>query len=124
MLKRAVIALGVAAVTFGGWLLTFTHSHAGVCATIDGSTASSSGLDKGCLRVVMSYSEGFVFVVSGILVVIIAYTMINRHERLSLRSELRTVPRGWTEVHRVITSSPVQLDVARSRRPSTVSHTG
>lgn len=124
MLRRVVIALGAAATAFGGWFLTFTHSHTGVCTVLHGATSSSSGLDKGCVRIVMSYSEGFVFVVSGILVMMIAFTMINRNERLSLRSELRAVPRGWTDVNHVITSTPVPLAVARSRRHSILSRTG
>jgi hypothetical protein len=45
----------------------------------------------------MSYSLGFVFVASGLIIGIIALTMIAKQERLDLHGELKAVPRTWAK---------------------------
>jgi len=45
----------------------------------------------------MSYSLGFVFVASGLIIAVIAFTMIAKQERLDLHGELKAVPRTWAK---------------------------
>ena len=52
----------------------------------------------------MAYSEGFVFVAFGVIVVLIAFTMIARRQRFGRRFEPRAVPRTWAKIKYVIMS--------------------
>jgi hypothetical protein len=52
----------------------------------------------------MSYSLGFVFVASGVIIAVIALTMIANQERLDLHCELKAVPRTWGTRQYVATS--------------------
>ena len=53
----------------------------------------------------MSYSLGFVFVASGVIIAAIALTMIGRQAHLDLHGELRAVPRTWAKREYVATSN-------------------
>jgi hypothetical protein len=110
MLRRVVIVVGVLLAAFGVVLLGRAHTQVGVCSVSHSSTAS--GLNSSCVRTLMGYSEGFVFVASGFLIIVIALTMISRRERLDLKSELRAVPRTWKKADYVITSEPDALQSA------------
>ena len=115
MLRRVVIAMGVVLMATGVALLGRAHSQVGVCTVSHSSTASALG--STCVRTLMGYGEGFVFVASGFLVVVIALTMISRRERLDLKSELRAVPRTWKKADYVITNEPgVAQNPSVSRR--------
>ena len=52
----------------------------------------------------MSYSLGFVFVASGLIIAVIAFTMIAKQERLDLHGELKAVPRTWAKRNYVAAS--------------------
>jgi len=102
VLRRVVVAMGLVLMVVGVGLLGRAHTQVGVCAVSHSST--TSGLNSSCVQTLMGYSEGFVFVASGFLIVIIALTMISRRERIDLKSELRAVPRTWKKADYVITS--------------------
>jgi hypothetical protein len=57
----------------------------------------------------MSYSLGFVFVASGVIIAIIALTMIAKQERIDLHSELKAVPRTWGKRQYVATSGGLDV---------------
>jgi hypothetical protein len=103
--RRIVIGLGLAAVAFGIWTLVTAHSQVGTCSTSGAAGATAhSGIDSTCVQTLMSYSLGFVFVASGVIIVFIALTMMAKQERLDLHSELKAVPRTWGERRYVTTS--------------------
>ena len=117
-LRKTVTGLGVALVIFGMWTLAHTHSQVGVCQPLQsGSAGTSAGIDSLCAQTLMAYLEGFVFVVSGVLVVIIAFTMIARRARLDMHGELHAVPRTWSTIKYRITSDSLGEDLDAS--PST-----
>jgi hypothetical protein len=91
-----VIAFGLAAIAFGIWTLFRAHSQVGTCTTNSATGAAAhSGIDSTCVQTVMSYSLGAVYVASGVIIAIIALTMIARQERIDLHAELKAVPRTW-----------------------------
>jgi hypothetical protein len=94
-LRRAVIGFGLAVATFGIWTLARAHSQVGTCTTANGLSATHSGIDATCVQTLMSYSLGFVFVASGFIIAVIAFTMIAKQQRIDMRCELRAVPRTW-----------------------------
>jgi hypothetical protein len=95
-LRRIVIAIGLAAMAFGVWTLAKAHSQVGTCtAGSPTGAAAHSGIDSNCVQTLMSYSLGFVFVASGVIIGVIALTMIAKQERIDLHSELKAVPRTW-----------------------------
>lgn len=96
LLKRIVIGCGLALMAFGIWAFTRVYSEVGTCSTNTGA-AARSGLDSSCVQTVMSYSLGFVFVASGLIIIAIAFTMIAKQERIDLHSDLRAVPRTWAK---------------------------
>jgi hypothetical protein len=102
--KRIVIGLGAVLMLFGLWTLLQAHTHVGVC-TVNSphGVGATSGIDTTCVKTLMAYLEGFVFVASGLVVTVIAFTMIARQERIDLHAELRAVPRtfkkGTYEIH-------------------------
>ena len=104
MLRRILIAFGVVSMLFGGFLVGHAHSTPNGCATLHAVGTTSSGLGATCVHTLIGYSEGFVFMAAGLIVTVIAVTMISRRERLNLRSELRAVPRTWKKADYVITS--------------------
>jgi hypothetical protein len=104
-LKRTVIGFGLALMAFGLWTLAKAHSQVGTCTTTSAAGATAhSGIDSACVKTLMSYSEGFVFCASGIIIAIIALTMIAKQERVDLHSELKAVPRIWAKRSYVATS--------------------
>jgi hypothetical protein len=104
-LRKTVAGLGIALVVFGMWTLARTHSAVGVCTPLTGTRAgASTGIDSLCAQTLLSYLEGFVFVVSGVIVVVIAFTMIARRARFDRHSELHAVPRTWSKIKYVIMS--------------------
>jgi hypothetical protein len=110
-LRKTVTGVGFALVVFGMWTLARTHSRVGVCTPLAGARAgASAGIDSLCAQTLMAYLEGFVFVVSGVIVVVIAFTMIARRARLDLHSELHAVPRTWAKIKYVITSDSLEDD--------------
>ena len=119
MLRRAVIAMGLVLMAFGVAMLGRAHTQVGVCSVSHSSTAS--GLNSTCVQTLMGYSEGFVFVASGFLIVIIALTMIARRERIDLKAELRAVPRTWKKADYVITSEPSPLQNSAGVRRTVMS---
>jgi hypothetical protein len=110
-LRRIVTGIGLAVMAFGIWTLARAHSQVGTCTT-SGPTgaASHSGIDSQCVQTLMSYSLGFVFVASGLIIAVIALTMIAKQERIDLHSELKAVPRTWGKREYEATSDG--LDVA------------
>lgn len=120
-LRKTVIGVGIALVVFGMWTLARTHSEVGVCTPLTGARAgASTGIDSLCAQTLLSYLEGFVFVVAGVIVVIIAFTMIARRARFDRHSELHAVPRTWAKVKYVITSDSLDDDHDASGSPSSV----
>jgi hypothetical protein len=110
-LRKIVTGVGTALIIFGMWTLAHTHAQVGVCTPLNGAGAgASTGIDSLCAQTLMAYLEGFVFVVSGVIVVIIAFTMIARRARLDLHSELHAVPRTWAKIKYVITSDSLEDD--------------
>ena len=87
--RRIVTGFGVAIMVFGVWTLARAHSRVGTCTTTNGVGPSHSGIDSSCVQTLMSYSLGFVFVASGLIIAVIALTMIAKQERMDLHSELR-----------------------------------
>jgi hypothetical protein len=57
------------------------------------------------VQTLMSYSLGFVFVASGVIIAVIAVTMIGRQAHLDLHGELKAVPRTWAKREYVATSN-------------------
>lgn len=104
-LRRTVIGCGLAAMAFGIWTLARAHSQVGTCTTTNGLGTTHSGIDATCVQTLMSYSLGFVFVASGLIIVVIALTMIAKQERIDLHSELRAVPRTWAQRDYATTSN-------------------
>lgn len=120
-LRKSVTGVGVALVIFGMWTLARTHSQVGVCTPLTGARAgATSGIDSLCAQTLMAYLEGFVFVVSGVIVVIIAFTMIARRARFDRHSELHAVPRTWAKIKYVITSESLEDDHNDSASASSV----
>ncbi len=118
-LRKTVTGMGVALVIFGMWTLARTHSRVGVCTPLTGARAGAgAGIDSLCAQTLMSYLEGFVFVASGVIVVIIAFTMIARRARLDLHAELHAVPRTWSKAKYVITSESLDDDHGTSASTS------
>jgi hypothetical protein len=109
-LRRAVTGFGLAVMTFGIWTLARAHSQVGTCTTTNGVGASHSGIDATCVQTLMSYSLGFVFVASGLIIAAIAFTMIAKQQRIDMHAELKAVPRTWGKRQYVATSNG--LDVA------------
>jgi hypothetical protein len=104
-LKRIVTAIGLAGIAFGIWTLAKAHSQVGTCTTSGTAGATAhSGIDSSCVQTLMSYSLGFVFVASGVIIAVIAATMIGRQAHIDLHSELRAVPRTWAKREYVTTS--------------------
>lgn len=104
-LRRIVISFGLAIIAFGIWTLARAHSRVGACTTSPATGATAhSGIDSTCVQTLMSYSLGFVFVASGVIIAFIALTMIAKQERLDLHSELKAVPRTWGTRNYVMTS--------------------
>ena len=116
LLKRLVIACGLALMAFGGWAFDRTYAEVGTCSSGAGS-AARSGLDSSCVQTVMSYSMGFVFVASGLIIIAIAFTMIAKQERIDLRSELKAVPRTWAKPDYAAGTSKDSQLVRASRIP-------
>src|ERR1700689_171079 len=95
-LKRIVIGVGLAAMDFGIWTIAKAHSQGGTCSTSGAAGATAhSGIDSSCVQTLMSYSLGFVFVASGVIIAVIALTMIGRQAHIDLHGELKAVPRTW-----------------------------
>ncbi len=108
-LKRIVIALGLAAMAFGIWTIAKAHSQVGTCtAASPTGAAAHSGIDSTCVQTLMSYSLGFVFVASGLIIGVIAITMIAKQERLDLHGGLKAVPRTWAKREYVATSDGLE----------------
>jgi hypothetical protein len=104
-IRKVVTGLGLAVMAFGIWTLARAHSQAGTCTTSSPTGAAShSGIDSSCVQTLMSYSLGFVFVASGVIIAVIALTMIAKQERIDLHSELKAVPRTWGKRQYVATS--------------------
>jgi len=117
MLRRAVTGIGIVLIAFGVVMLSRAHTQVGVCTVSHSSSAS--GLNSSCVQTLMGYLEGFVFVASGFLIVIIAVTMISRRDRIDLKSELRAVPRTWKKADYVIPSETGGIESATTT-PRTV----
>ena len=104
-IRRFVIGCGLAAIAFGIYTLARAHSQVGTCTTTNALGTTHSGIDATCVQTLMSYSLGFVFVASGVIIAVIALTMIAKQERIEFHSELRAVPRTWSHGHYVATSN-------------------
>jgi len=119
LLKRIVIASGLASMAFGVWAFTRVYSEVGTCSSNTGA-AARSGLNSSCVQTVMSYSMGFVFVASGLIIIAIAFTMIGKQERIDLRTDLRAVPRKWAKPEYVTGTSEVSRIGAAPRKLQSV----
>jgi hypothetical protein len=109
-LKRIVIGVGLAAMAFGIWTIARAHSQVGTCSTSGAAGAAAhSGIDSTCVQTLMSYSLGFVFVASGVIIAVIAVTMIGRQAHFDLHSELKAVPRTWAKREYVTTSDGLEV---------------
>ncbi len=104
-MRRTVTFLGLAVMASGVWTLQRTYAVIGICRVLT-SSATTSGIDRVCSRTIFAYVEGFVLVSSGLFVVMIAVTMIDRQRRIDLRSELRAVPRQMSTPPRTFTNIP------------------
>jgi hypothetical protein len=108
-LKRIVIGVGLAAMAFGIWTIAKAHSQVGTCSTSGAAGATAhTGIDSSCVQTLMSYSLGFVFVASGVIIAVIALTMIGRQAHIDLHSELKAVPRTWGKREYVATSDGLE----------------
>jgi len=107
-LRRTVIGIGLAAMAFGIWALARTHSRVGNCTVTNGLGATHSSIDTTCVQTLMAYSLGFVFVASGLILAVIAFTMIAKQQRYDLHSELKAVPRTWAKRNYVATSDGLE----------------
>jgi hypothetical protein len=116
-LRRVVTGFGLAIMAFGIWTLARAHSQVGTCTTTNGLGPTHSGIDSTCVQTLMSYSLGFVFVASGLIIAVIALTMIAKQERMDLHAELRAVPRTWGKRQYVVNSDgiddPLPTDVTK-----------
>jgi hypothetical protein len=102
--RGIVVGIGLALMAFGVYTLVRAHSQVGVCSASSGTAgAAHSGIDSSCVQTLMSYSLGFVFVASGIIIAVIAFTMIAKQERIDLHCELKAVPRTWGKREYVVT---------------------
>jgi hypothetical protein len=119
MMKRLVIGCGLALMAFGGWAFAQTYSEVGTCSSGTGA-AAGSGLDSSCVQTVMSYSMGFVFVASGLIIIVIAFTMIAKQERIDLRAELKAVPRTWAK-REYTAGAPQEARISSASRLQSVS---
>jgi hypothetical protein len=109
-IRKVVTGLGLALMAFGIWTLARAHSQVGTCSTSSPTGAAAhSGIDSTCVQTLMSYSLGFVFVASGVIIAIIAFTMIAKQERIDLHSELKAVPRTWGNRRYVMTSDGLDV---------------
>jgi len=110
--KRIVIGLGTVLMLFGLWALLHAHAQVGVC-TVNGpaGAGATSGIDSTCVQTLMAYLEGFVFVASGLIITVIAFTMIARQEKIDLHAELRAVPRSFKKGNYEIHSENLDDDV-------------
>jgi hypothetical protein len=110
--KRIVIGLGAALMLFGLWTLFQAHGQVGVC-TVSGAngTGATNGIDTMCVKTLMAYLEGFVFVACGLIISVIAFTMIGRQEKIDLHAELRAVPRTFKHGNYEIHSEELDQDV-------------
>jgi hypothetical protein len=110
--KRIVIGLGTVLMLFGLWALLQAHTQVGVC-TVSGSagTGATNGIDATCVKTLMAYLEGFVFVACGLIITVIAFTMIARQEKIDLHAELRAVPRTFKKGNYEIHSEDFDHDV-------------
>lgn len=110
--KRIVIGLGTVLMLFGLWALLHAHAQVGVC-TVNGpaGAGATSGIDSTCVKTLMAYLEGFVFVASGLIITVIAFTMIARQEKIDLHAELRAVPRSFKKGNYEIHSENLDDDV-------------
>ncbi|MGH9019983.1 MAG: hypothetical protein ACRDV0_03080 [Acidimicrobiales bacterium] len=104
MIRKIIIGAGAALSLYGIWFWTRVHSAVGVCSAPLASNTGAVATGRTCASIVASYGEGFIFVIAGVLVMFIAFTMIQRDQRLSLKSELRAVPRQWAQRHYSATS--------------------
>src|SRR5664279_2845079 len=110
--KRIVIGLGTVLMLFGLWTLLQSHAQVGVC-TVSGpaSAGATTGIDSTCVKTLMAYLEGFVFVACGLIITVIAFTMIARQEKIDLHAELRAVPRTFKKGNYEIHSEDFDDDV-------------
>jgi hypothetical protein len=110
--KRIVIGLGALLMLFGLWALLQAHTQVGVC-TVSGSAGAgaTSGIDSTCVKTLMAYLEGFVFVACGLIITVIAFTMIARQEKIDLHADLRAVPRTFKKANYEIHSENLDDDV-------------
>lgn len=122
-LRKVVSGIGVALALFGIWTLARAHSQVGVCAPIKGGAPGApSGIDSLCVKTLLSYSEGFVFVASGVIVLLIAFTMIARRQRFERHGELHAVPRTWAKIKYVITSEDEEPSSAETSAAMMAAH--
>jgi len=118
MLKRIVIGIGLAGIAFGIWTLVRAHSQVGTCSTSGAAGATAhSGIDSACVQTLMSYSLGFVFVASGVIIAVIAFTMIGRQAHLDLHGDLKAVPRTWGKREYVATSDGLERPTGAGSAP-------
>jgi hypothetical protein len=116
-LRRIVTGFGVAIMAFGIWTLARAHSQVGTCTTTNGLGQTHSGIDSSCVQTLMSYSLGFVFVASGLIIAVIALTMIAKQERMDLHCELKAVPRTWAK-RQYVTASEGLDEPVEAAKPS------
>jgi hypothetical protein len=124
-IRRIVIGFGLAVMAFGIWTLARAHSQVGTCsASSPTGAATRSGIDSACVQTLMSYSLGFVFVASGVIIAVIAFTMIAKQQRIDLHSELRAVPRTWGKREYATTSNGLERSSGAEPRSLYVVKTG
>jgi hypothetical protein len=102
-----VTGFGLAIIAFGIYTLDRAHTRVGICTTTNGFGVTRTGIDKACVQTLLSYSLGFVFVASGFVITVIAFTMIAQQERRDLHGELKAVPRTWGKRQYVATSDGI-----------------
>ncbi|NNN02573.1 MAG: hypothetical protein HKL87_01015 [Acidimicrobiaceae bacterium] len=94
MIKRVVAVAGVGFVGVGLWALQRTSELTNGCRLSPASSAvSSTGVNSPCVQTLARYGEGSMLVLSGLVLVFIAWRLIDRQHRLDRTSLFSHVPR-------------------------------
>lgn len=119
VMRRAVALLGLFEMMCGVWMLQRTHAVAGTCRLLT-AVAAASGVNQACAGTDSVYTEGFVLVASGILIMATALIAIDRRVGLDLRLRFRAVSPKRSTPQRVSTSAPSRSHRVYGARHSAV----
>jgi hypothetical protein len=80
-MRKIAVALSVATMAVGTWLITKEHSLSSVCTTKTSST-SIGGLSTGCMSAISSYFVGFALLAFGLIVLTLAIVLMTKRNRI------------------------------------------